>query len=84
MEKAVPSLLDLRKRARAVALSCLQCGHKAVIDIDDLIERFGPQFHFTGIREKSRCGKCQGREVHIAPIWPDPQLERARALKEDD
>ncbi len=83
MERNIPTLLDLRKRAASVALSCLKCGHKAVISIDTLIEQLGPQFEFTGLKAKSRCKKCRGQEIHIAPIWPDPQKARQEKLKRD-
>lgn len=53
----------------AYCVSCHQCGHKARIDLQKLIERLGPQYRIGEIRSRLRCSKCGAGEQIILVLW---------------
>jgi len=49
---------------------CNRCGHNAVVGLEGLLARFGPQQDVPGLGAHMRCGGCGSRDVATRPNWP--------------
>jgi ribosomal protein L40E len=46
-----------------LAFECRKCGHLALLDVLDLVGRFGPEMPVARVRAKTVCRMCGGRRV---------------------
>ncbi len=49
---------------------CNRCGHNAVLALEAMLARFGPNQDVPGLGAHLRCGGCGSKDVATRPNWP--------------
>lgn len=59
----------MREYGYSITAFCETCGHFAKVDLDKLVDRFGPTFDTVDNRAELlralKCSKCQGRKMDV-------------------
>ncbi|MBP5856805.1 hypothetical protein KAJ83_07280 [Marivibrio halodurans] len=61
---------DLTAHGADIFCRCNRCGHSAVLGLDMLLARFGPQQDVPGLGLFLRCRGCGSKDVATRPDWP--------------
>ncbi len=67
----LPDLAHYRRHNADFIAHCIQCGHKAVLNRERLIDRLGPKFVVRNLSTRLRCSKCGARSIEAQVLWPD-------------
>jgi hypothetical protein len=54
--------------------SCENCKETRQVDLQKLIDRFGPAFKVRGIVKRLRCKKCSGKNVRSVTLWKESTM----------
>ncbi len=68
--QAATSLGELGKSGIGVFCWCNRCGHNAVVPIESLIARLGPQTPVPEVGARLRCSGCASKDIATRPAWP--------------
>lgn len=63
------NLADLRAQGVDVFCWCNRCSHNAVLPLDSLIPRLGPQCPVPEVGARLVCSSCGARDVATRPAW---------------
>lgn len=64
------ALGDLTPYGADVSCRCHRCGHEAVLDLEMLLNRFGPAAEVPTLGAWLRCGGCGSKDIATRPCWP--------------